>query len=68
MTNPGREATQQVKCSNECLIAKRNARLAEALGISPEGREKAVTYNEELMAFAKANVKFLALVEKSFAE
>lgn len=67
-TNPGREATQQVKCSNECLVAKRNARLAEALGISGENREKAVTYNDELTTFARANVKFLGLVEKSFSE
>lgn len=59
---------QQVKCSNECLIAKRNARLAEALGINPESREKAITYNEELIALARANTKFLGLVEKSFAE
>ena len=68
MSNPSREATQQLKCSNECLVAKRNARLAEALGISPENRDKAITYHEGLTAFAKANVKFLALVEKSFAE
>ena len=66
-SNLSREA-QQVKCSNECLIAKRNARLAEALGINPESREKAITYNEELTALARANTKFLGLVEKSFAE
>jgi transcriptional repressor NF-X1 len=66
--NPSREGAQQVKCSNECLVAKRNARLAEALGINPDNRDKAVTYSEELTAFAKANVKFLGLVEKSFSE
>ena len=68
ISNPGREASQQVKCSNECLVAKRNARLAEALGINPEVRNKSVTYSDELTAFARANVKFIVLVEKSFAE
>jgi len=40
------------------------------LGITPESREKAtgVTYHEELVAFARANYKFLGLVEKAFAE
>jgi transcriptional repressor NF-X1 len=59
---------QQLKCTNECLVAKRNARLAEALGISTEGREKPVTYHDELITFARSNAKFLGLVEKSFAE
>jgi transcriptional repressor NF-X1 len=42
--------------------------LAEALGINPEVRNKSVTYGDELTAFARANVKFIVLVEKSFAE
>ncbi|KZP23527.1 hypothetical protein FIBSPDRAFT_910249 [Athelia psychrophila] len=68
-SNPGRQATQQLKCSNECLVAKRNARLAEALGISTDAsREKGVTYNDDVMVFARANGKFLGLVEKTFAE
>ncbi|KII84629.1 hypothetical protein PLICRDRAFT_117694 [Plicaturopsis crispa FD-325 SS-3] len=67
--NPaGREATQQIRCSNECSVAKRNARLADALGISTQSREKAVTWDDELTAFARANVKFLSLVEKTFAD
>ena len=49
-------------------MAKRNARLAEALGINPEGRSTQVTYSDELAAFAKANIKFCLLVEKTFAE
>lgn len=69
-TNPaGREGSTQLKCSNECLIAKRNARLAEALGINPDrSRDKEVTYAEDLTAFARANPKFCAIVEKSFSE
>ena len=67
----GREGTQQLKCTNECAIAKRNARLAEALGINPdrsESRAQQITYGEELLSFARANTKFCGIVEKSFAE
>lgn len=44
--------------------------MADALGITPESREKvsAVSYHEELVAFAKANSKFLGVVEKALAE
>jgi transcriptional repressor NF-X1 len=64
---------QQPKCNAECGIAKRNARLADAFGINPSEREKGVdaenaTYSEELVSFARANTKFAALVEKTFAE
>ncbi|KDQ60370.1 hypothetical protein JAAARDRAFT_32765 [Jaapia argillacea MUCL 33604] len=69
-SNPaGQEATQALKCSNECAIAKRNARLAAALGINTEKQgEKEATYSDELVAFARANAKFCALVEKTFGE
>jgi transcriptional repressor NF-X1 len=46
-------------------------RLADALGISPEKREglqAKVAYNNDLVAFARANGKFVGLVEKTFAE
>jgi transcriptional repressor NF-X1 len=58
------------KCNNDCQTAKRNARLADALGISQEGRDssKSVVYSDELVGFARGNLKFLGLVEKTFAE
>jgi transcriptional repressor NF-X1 len=59
------------KCNNDCLTAKRNARLADALGISQEGGSKDnknVMYSDELVGFARGNLKFLGLVEKTFAE
>ncbi|KAH7924930.1 hypothetical protein BV22DRAFT_1195572 [Leucogyrophana mollusca] len=63
---------QQLKCAGECAIAKRNARLADALGISPEKRDAkvVVVYNDELVAFAKlgSNAKFVGLVEKTFSD
>jgi transcriptional repressor NF-X1 len=69
---PSNEAlsSQRIKCLSECQIAKRNARLADALGINPEMRERVreVVYNDGLVAFAKANAKLLASVEKTFAE
>ncbi|KAH8097069.1 hypothetical protein BXZ70DRAFT_974531 [Cristinia sonorae] len=65
----GREGSQQLKCSNECAIAKRNARLADALGISPDRVDKTqVTYHESLIAFARGEPGFCAMVEKTFAE
>jgi hypothetical protein len=71
-TNPlGRAgaAAANIKCSNECAIAKRNARLAEALGISADRQEgKSVNYADDLMTFARANQKFCLLAEKTFAE
>ncbi|KAJ6571772.1 hypothetical protein B0H19DRAFT_1231452 [Mycena capillaripes] len=68
-TPAGRES-QQSKCSNECLIAKCNAQLADALGISPESREKgpAVVWPDEVMVFGHANTKFVGVVEKVFAD
>lgn len=58
------------KCTNDCQVAKRNARLANALGINQEGRDggKSVVYSDELVGFARGNLKFLGLVEKTFAE
>ncbi|KAI0336848.1 hypothetical protein GY45DRAFT_25326 [Cubamyces sp. BRFM 1775] len=67
----GREGSQPLKCTNECAIAKRNARLAEALNINPDrtnSRLNQVTYNDDLVAFARVNAKFCSIVEKSFAD
>jgi transcriptional repressor NF-X1 len=56
------------RCNNDCSIAQRNARLADALGITPGEKVTAVTYHEDLVTFAKADHKFLGLVEKAFVE
>lgn len=65
----GREAGPTPHCTNECEIAKRNARLAEALGINPDTHKqnRNVAYSDELLAFARHNGKFVELVEKTFA-
>ncbi|KAG2150355.1 uncharacterized protein EDB93DRAFT_1205209 [Suillus bovinus] len=64
-------STAQLQCTGECAIKKRNARLADALGISPEKREglqAKVTYNDDIVTFARANGKFVGLVEKTFSD
>ena len=65
----------QPRCTNECAVAQRNARLAEAFGIaSPAqgtevGRERMqAVYPVEIQGFAKANIGFLGVVEKALAE
>jgi len=72
VTSPaGREAAVVPRCTNECEIAKRNARLAEALGINPDlhkNNSRQVVYSDDLVAFSKPNLKFVELVEKTFAE
>ncbi|GJJ11287.1 hypothetical protein Clacol_005519 [Clathrus columnatus] len=68
LSNPNRSALQ-LQCRDECAIAKRNAKLAEALGISPDRKEKSNTvYTDELVAFAKANLKFITAVENTLNE
>ncbi|KAJ7484752.1 hypothetical protein FB451DRAFT_91960 [Mycena latifolia] len=70
IASPAGRESQQPKCSNECLIAKRNARLADALGITQESRDRggAVTWADDVLSFARANPKFVSIVEKAFAD
>jgi transcriptional repressor NF-X1 len=69
-SSAGREVALAPHCTNECGIAKRNARLAEALGINPDTHKtnRNVMYSDELVSFARHNGKFVELVEKTFAE
>jgi transcriptional repressor NF-X1 len=66
----GRETSLAPYCTNECEIAKRNARLAEALGINPDMQKtnRNIVYSDELVAFARHNGKFIELAENTFAE
>ncbi|TFK20660.1 hypothetical protein FA15DRAFT_673293 [Coprinopsis marcescibilis] len=69
--HPAGHQPPPIGCTPECAKAKRNAKLAEALGISTQGdgsKDKNVSYNDEVVAFARANAKFLPIVEKAFAE
>ncbi|CAE6495553.1 unnamed protein product [Rhizoctonia solani] len=66
-------ASRVLKCQDACLIAKRNVRLADALGISESGRSSShnqVTWNPNLIAFARApaNQPFVKNMEKALAD
>ncbi|KAJ1306550.1 hypothetical protein OPQ81_007552 [Rhizoctonia solani] len=66
-------ASRVLKCQDACLIAKRNLRLAEALGISESGRSSGYTqiaWNPDLIAFARApvNQPFVKNMEKALAD
>ncbi|KAE9400334.1 hypothetical protein BT96DRAFT_965353 [Gymnopus androsaceus JB14] len=63
---------QVISCTAECALKKRNARLAEALGIKTDASggvlSDAATYSDEVVAFSRTNAKFLTLVEDTLAE
>ncbi|CAE6443079.1 unnamed protein product [Rhizoctonia solani] len=65
-------ASRVLKCQDACLIAKRNTRLADALGISESARSpnNQVTWNPNLVAFAKvpANQPFVKNMERALAD
>ncbi|CUA77138.1 FKBP12-associated protein 1 homolog [Schizosaccharomyces pombe 972h-] [Rhizoctonia solani] len=66
-------ASRVLKCQDACLIAKRNVRLADALGISEGGRSSGhnqITWNPNLIAFARApaNQPFVKNMEKALAD
>ncbi|KAG9123656.1 FKBP12-associated protein, partial [Ceratobasidium sp. 392] len=66
-------ASRVLKCQDACTVAKRNARLADALGISESARAgsvNSVTWSPELVAFCRvtANQAFVKNVEKALAD
>ncbi|KAJ8095036.1 FKBP12-associated protein [Marasmius tenuissimus] len=70
-SSPNGLSRLQPKCTSECGIAQRNARLADALGIKADARSSPgneATYSDDLVGFARANMKFLGLVETAFTE
>jgi len=66
-------ASRVLKCQDACFVAKRNARLADALGISEStraGSVNSVTWNPDLVSFCRvaANQAFVKNVEKALAD
>lgn len=58
-----------LKCNSECAIRQRNARLADALGITSAGaRGQEVEWEGESKSFAGANLGFVKMVEKTLDE
>ncbi|EPQ28274.1 uncharacterized protein PFL1_04101 [Pseudozyma flocculosa PF-1] len=61
--NPTKEKT--LKCNDSCIIAERNAKLAEALGLNPAEKAAPAAYEHETLQFysVPANRKFCEEVE-----
>ncbi|KZP01668.1 hypothetical protein CALVIDRAFT_492229 [Calocera viscosa TUFC12733] len=68
--SPTSRTSTQLKCGQECAIAKRNARLAEALGI-PEGSKSklgATDWPERLTTFFRENREWASMAERNMNE
>ncbi|KAN0060919.1 FKBP12-associated protein [Thecaphora frezii] len=61
--NPIKEKT--LKCNDSCIIAQRNAKLAEALGLNPAEKAAPTSYEHETLLFYSnpANRKFCEEIE-----
>lgn len=58
-----------LKCNSECAVRQRNARLADALGISDtSSRGPEVEWEAGLKTFARANSAFVKMLEKTLGE
>lgn len=70
-SQPSGPGHADLKCSSGCAIAERNARLADALGINVDSRReggKGAVWNDDVVAFGRADPRFVGVVEKAFAE
>lgn len=65
---------QRLKCSDACLVAQRNAKLAEALGLDVEDRKvvaatsSAVPYDAEMLAFYGMDHRFATELEGTLTD
>jgi transcriptional repressor NF-X1 len=66
-SNPASREVVVLKCNSECMVKQRNARLADALGIKPEGRGEQV-WPDDLKAFAISNHAFVKTVESTLRD
>lgn len=58
-----------LKCNDSCAVAKRNAQLAEALGVEQrEVKSKEADYSPELLSFYAANSAWAQLIEQQLIE
>lgn len=58
-----------LKCNDSCAVAKRNAQLAEALGVEQrEVKSKEADYSPELLNFYAANSAWAQLIEQQLIE
>jgi transcriptional repressor NF-X1 len=56
---------RQVKCTDACAVAKRNAQLAEALGVEKkEPKIREVEYDQTTLSFYAANLAWCKGIEE----
>uniref|UniRef100_V5GQ01 R3H domain-containing protein n=1 Tax=Kalmanozyma brasiliensis (strain GHG001) TaxID=1365824 RepID=V5GQ01_KALBG len=65
---PNKEKT--LKCNDSCMIAQRNAKLAEALGLNPSEKAAPAAYEHETLAYyaVTSNRKFCDEVEAALSD
>ncbi|GAA5991452.1 hypothetical protein JCM11641_005210 [Rhodosporidiobolus odoratus] len=63
---------RHVKCTEACALAKRNAQLADALGVSAEEKKESkvreVVYETQTLEYAARNLKWALEIEKEMKE
>lgn len=60
---------RQVKCTDACAVAKRNAQLAEALGVEKkEPKIREVEYEQTTLAFYASNLAWCKGIEEQLIE
>ncbi|GAA6016990.1 hypothetical protein JCM10207_001449 [Rhodosporidiobolus poonsookiae] len=58
-----------VKCTDACTLAKRNAQLADALGVEKkEAKVREVAYEPQTLSFGQANLKWALEIEAMLVE
>lgn len=63
-SKPGGNAGRQVKCTDACAVAKRNAQLADALGVEKkEPKIREVEYDQSTLSFYSANLAWSKGIE-----
>jgi transcriptional repressor NF-X1 len=71
-SKPTSSAVAPLPCTDACAVLKRNAALAEALGIDPDRstapQSRPVEYEDETLEFYAANKAFAADIEQSLSD
>ncbi|MCO5552200.1 hypothetical protein L7F22_005712 [Adiantum nelumboides] len=62
--NPDRK----LKCTDACLIAQRNIKLAEALGLNPAEKSAPTTYEKSTLAYYSNNKRYADEVESTLID
>lgn len=66
--SPQSSNDRTLKCNDACLLAQRNAKLAEALGLNPSDKSQPSDYPSTTMQFFGSNRRFADEVETTLVE